>query len=577
MTLRYEKLSPGLLAAYSSFERSGVAGLREHAESLGVRAEEGTAKPARTIVFLHVDPDDALEGLDVEGCQVNRGQGRVRTAFLPMTSLEALSEDDRIHRIGPSRPYELRMDVAPGRVNVPDFADRTRLTGRDVVVGVIDSGLQTTHPAFAGRVLSLWDQTIDGPGVAEGRYGIELVGQQLSASRDTNGHGTHVAGIAAGGLDPYRGVAPEADLVIVKTSMENAHIADAVRYVFRMAAERGKPAVANLSLGAHWDAHDGTDDLSLVLEDESGPGRIVCAAAGNEGNDSIHARVNVANGESREIRFVLPVASPFGQTRIALNAWYSGLDRVEVSIVSPGGAATPFQLPNDHAGNPSRRYDLPQGVVVHVVAGGPDPQNGDRQVYVEVHAPGSASGGTWRLRVRGHSVRAGFVDVWAPGRNHATFIGPEAVDAMKIGSPGSASSAITVGSFTTRVDWTDELGRTQQVGLALDDVSDFSSEGPLRNGDEKPDLVAPGAMIVSARSADAPVPESSRVSTEWRVTAGTSMATPFVAGLVALLLEEDSSIDAAQARSRLLAACSIPGGSGFDPKWGRGVIDGSKL
>jgi subtilisin family serine protease len=124
-----------------------------------------------------------------------------------------------------------------------------------------------------------------GPGVAEGSYGLELSGASNESSKDTDGHGTHVAGIAAGAGAKYGGVAPKATLVIVKTDFQDAQIAEGIRYVFRVAGELGLPAVVNLSLGGHFDAHDGSDSLSQLINQESGPGRIVCCAAGNEGSD----------------------------------------------------------------------------------------------------------------------------------------------------------------------------------------------------------------------------------------------------------------------------------------------------
>jgi subtilisin family serine protease len=131
-------------------------------------------------------------------------------------------------------------------------------------------------------------------------------GNNLVASRDEHGHGTHVAGIAAGKSSKFPGIATKAKLVIVKTSFQDAHIADGIRYVFRVASELGQPAVVNPSLGGHFDAHDGTDSLSQVIDDECGSGRIVCCAAGNEGNDSIHARILLGAPATRRFRFFIP-------------------------------------------------------------------------------------------------------------------------------------------------------------------------------------------------------------------------------------------------------------------------------
>src|SRR5262249_43731515 len=198
------------------------------------------------------------------------------------------------------------------------------------------------HPAFTGRILRTWDQTLPtaGGGVAEGAYGVELTGAMIGTSRDTHGHGTHVAGIAAG-VDPtFGGVAPAASLLVVKTDFLDAHIAGGVRYIFRVAGERNRAAVVNLSLGGHSDAHDGTDSLSQIIDAESGPGRIVCCAAGNEGHDNIHAQDAVAAAGLSTVRFMVPM----GTVGVAeLNGWYTGSATLEVAVRSPGGFVTHLQ------------------------------------------------------------------------------------------------------------------------------------------------------------------------------------------------------------------------------------------
>lgn len=571
-----EKISPALLLALKDFQDERRVGLTPHMQTLGVFPALNSPKPPRTVVFIYCDEDARLDHLEQHGIIINQPRGRVRTAFLPMESLEILSDDPAIHRIKPSRYLNKFMDVAPGKVNLPQFRESSGLTGKGVVIGIVDTGIDPKHPAFAGRILRIWDQTLNGPGVAEGSYGLEVSGDTLVASRDTDGHGTHVAGIASAQDDTYGGVAPEAELVIVRTDLQDAHIADGVRYIFRVADELGRPAVVNLSLGGHADAHDGSDSLSQIINAESGPGRIVCCAAGNEGNDNIHGQKDVPRGSTRTMRFHVPD----GVVGIAwLNGWYPGESSFEISVRTPGKFVTPFQKVIAK-GNPVREYTLPDAKV-EIVTPGPDQANGDHNFFVQIGGGRTPiKGGIWQLRIRNTSKNDGRLDVWTlDDRSSVFFSGTSITDAVKIGSPGASSSAVTVASYTTKVKWTDVNGSEQEVGLELDDISDFSSEGPLRNGAQKPDVAAPGAMIVSALSADSETDPASRVSDKFVVLAGTSMASPFITGIVALLLERDPQLDPDKVKELLRKNSLIPGQEPgtFDNKWGFGLVNAAEL
>ncbi|MEH1891981.1 MAG: S8 family peptidase [Nostoc sp.] len=575
--MRHEKLSPGLLLAFQDYQNEGDQALVTHKRSLGITAHKSPIKPTKSVVFIYCDPDADLSYLSQYNIEVNQNSGSVRTAFLPIESLDVLSEEDVIQRIKPSRKLHLRMDTALVKVKLPEFKNHTGLTGKGVIIGIIDSGIDPKHPAFAGRILQIWDQTLPGPGVTEGGYGAELTVAQLTISQDTGGHGTHVAGIAAGADTTYGGVAPEAELVVVRSDLQDAHIADGVRYIFRVARELGRPAVVNLSLGGHADAHDGSDSLSKVIDAETGPGRIVCCAAGNEGNANIHGQATISSGRTRGMRFNVPL----NQVGIVwLNAWYSKDSELEVSVRSPNGFVTPFQkIITD--GNPAQDYQLPDARV-QLATPGPDQANGDHNFFVQIrgNGPSPVMGGVWQLRVRNTSSTDTRLNVWTLDDTSSVFFtGKSVKDAIKIGSPGAASSAITVAAYTTKATYTDIDNQVREMGLELDTISEFSSEGPLRNDRHKPDVAAPGAMIVSTLSADANFDRSSMINSKFVVQAGTSMATPLVSGLVALLLQRDSKLDPAAVKDLLRKNSAIPGkpAGTFDDKWGYGVINALNL
>jgi len=578
--VKQEKLSAGLLMALEDFSQEGDVGLTRHVRTLGVLPSIGTPKPPRTVVFIKCDEKATFDNLAEEGIYVNQKEGELRTAFLPVEALGTLSDNPQVERIMSSRFMKKRLDVATTNVHIPQFRANTNLNGQGVVIGIVDTGIDPNHPAFTGRILRIWDQTLSGPGVPEGSFGLEVTGANLTASRDTDGHGTHVAGIATGTDQRFGGIAPNADIVFVKTDFQDAHIADGVRYIFRVAKQLNRPAVINLSLGGHFDAHDGSDPLSQICTNQSGPGRIVCCAAGNEGNDNIHGQTSVNPNQTNTMRFRIPNNAIGGGI---LNGWYPGSASLEISVRSPGGFVTPLQ-PVFVTGQASRTFNLPDARV-RVTTPGPDPANGDHHFLVQVNAAvpnAPVTGGIWQLIVHNTSANKVPLDVWAidnEGGTEVTFTGTSMKDSMKIGSPGSSSAAVTVASFTTRKSWVDIDGNTETVGLKLNDISDFSSEGPLRNNARKPDVTAPGAMIISALSSDSIHDRADMIDNQHLVEAGTSMATPFVVGTIALLLQRNPQLDPAAVKNMLRAASAIPNkpANTFDPKWGFGLIDALRL
>jgi subtilisin family serine protease len=186
----------------------------------------------------------------------------------------------------------------------------------------------------------------------------------------------------------------------------------------------------------------------------------------------------------------------------------------------------------------------------------------------------------WQLRLRNTSAADTKLDVWALDDNCSViFTGKSVKDAVKIGSPGCASSAVTVAAYTTKAKYQDMDGQVQEMGLELNTISDFSSEGPLRNNGQKPDIAAPGAMIVSALSSYANSDRSMTINPQFVAMSGTSMAAPFVSGLIALLLQRNPHLNPHTIKDLLRKSSAIPGkpAGTFDPKWGYGLINTANL
>ena len=571
--MRYDKLSAGLLSVVEGMERKTGPRLDLRAGVLAFDGPRTIVIEPKLRVFLRCDPELPSDRWQMLGVTASHHGQRIRTASVPLSALSSLSEDDAITQIVAGQQLHPRLDLAGAATNLPEFVRRTELTGEGVVVGVVDTGIAGGHPAFVGRLSAVWDQTVAGPGVPEGAYGILRLGADTEDSTDTHGHGTHVASIAAGSDTNYPGVAPQANLVVVKTTFGNTEIADAVDYVFRVAGDR--PAVVNLSLGGHNNAHDGTDQLSELLDDLTGPGRIICAAAGNEGGDSIHAKVDLTNGgESNQLDVLVSRELP----AVFLNIWCGPQDALSITVQSPAGQVATADLPLPDPYNQS--VQLLDGEV-SFSAPPPIAPIVDRNVLIglfpSLQRP-QVQEGTWQLSFEGTSEQP--FHLWVLDRDEAARLAGSSVqEGYKVGSPGAAASIITVGAFTTRNEWVDASGAGQETGFGVSDLAPFSSPGPLRNGAHKPDLAAPGSMLIGARSPEAAFPDRLVIDPTHTAMQGTSMSTPFVSGLVALLLERDNELDPEDARAALIGACVLPAGegSGWSERWGAGAIDASTL
>jgi hypothetical protein len=210
--------------------------------------------------------------------------------------------------------------------------------GTGVVVGIVDSGFDLSHPMFRDRnhklrVDALLDQTLPQP--------REFTTAQLERGwagnsrpgADDNGHGTHVASIAAGSrFRRLEGVAPGARLILVKTNFLDTDIA--ASWIFSKAGNR--PCVINLSLGHHYGAHDGTDAEELLHTQLTGPGKVIVISAGNEREDDIHIGGRFHKDQSEDVVFDVQ-RQPDGSASAVLTLWHDRSDRFSISLITPAG------------------------------------------------------------------------------------------------------------------------------------------------------------------------------------------------------------------------------------------------
>jgi subtilisin family serine protease len=577
--VRYKKFSAPLLSLVHEYETDGISAAVFNSSPASITPlwiPSGGGAP-EAVIFIRCEEDAKI---DLPGVHVNSEKGKIRTAKVSLDALEMLSKQSNVHRLSGSAKLEPLNDLAAEKTKLNNFRfnNDPKLTGKDVIIGIIDSGIDSSHSCFTGRILSIWDQTIKGNGWGAKTYGQVFTDEKaLSGSVDDLGHGTHVAGIAAGNHEKFGGVAPEASLIIIKTDFNDAHIGDGIEYIFAEADRLKKPAVVNLSLGGHINAHDGTDSLSNLIDLHSRAGRIVVVAAGNEADDNIHAAVDIVPEQTIEVPVGISQASDDRLSPIVLfSGWYKADGNCEISVRAPNGKATPFQ-PVINKRKPTRHRRIGEMLIRLTTPPALASHNGDHGFYLKLQ--GKIQPGNWQILIHNAGTNDVRVDIWVgvPGNfRNAAFLGFIDND-MKIGSPGSAAEAITVGAYITKNEWIQLDGDIANGTEDIDNISPSSSPGPTRNGKHfKPDIVAPGEMIASARSKDSSpvVGDVLKSNADFVVKGGTSMACPFITGVCALLLQKDSSLTPTQIKDFLKANGHIPVPlpQEYHKKWGFGLI-----
>ena len=442
---------------------------------------------------------------------------------VPENLVEAVSDWPEVEYI--EKPKRLYFQVAQGKrascislVQVPPLS----LTGRGVLVAVIDSGIDYKHQEFlnpdgSSRILYLWDQMAVGTpptGYTMGReFTQEDLNQSLSEDRDavtadTSGHGTAVAAIAAGNS----GVAYESELIVVRLGQprtesfpRTTELMQAVNYVIEKAVEIGRPVAINLSFGNTYGSHAGNSLVETYLDDMSNFWKsVLVIGTGNEGNAAGHTEVILPMGRDTEVPFLIQSY----ETSLNIQIWKSYVDNILLELISPEGQRVGYFQP---VLGP-QRFTLGQTEIL-IYYGEPSPFSMYQEIFVDfIPKQNYLDSGQWRFRLIPERIADGRVNFWMPTHtilNSGTrFLYPSPEHTLTI--PSTALRAISVAAY-------DSIRNV---------YADFSGRGNNINGIGKPDLAAPGVGIRTA------APGNQYVTVD-----GTSFAAPFVTGSSALLMQ----------------------------------------
>lgn len=584
------------------------------------RLKQANARGQQVIsAFVHLDEGYGPDILAPYGVEVRTVVGSMLTAYIPLEELDEVAALDGVKYIEMGTPITPKLDEARKDTRADDMQAGTSLpegyTGKGVIVGVVDNGFDLGHPNFYTRdkselrIKRFWDQNASGTAPEDFGYGCEYATTEAILAKGyditSSTHATHVTGIAAGADNTNEkglyGVAPDAEIVLVAlntTEMyngDNTAVLDGIKYIFDYADSVEKPCVVNLSLGSYMGPRDGSSTFDTMADALQGPGRLLVGSAGNDGGTKFHA------GKSFEGNGADTLATFFdftyrGEQYGFVEIWCdAGMDITFVPIVYNASenriqkVYEPARFNATQCDNKTYNFTIDADNVWGglYVEGEINPINGKTHLVVNPDFYGLNEGfdrGFYLI-----SSDKGTVHMWSDGYmcSFSNFERPGFIDGNdqstmgEIG--GTGKRIISVGAYVTRDQYT-QMGIPTFSGEEQDDIASFSSSGPTPDGRMKPEVTAPGTYIISSLSSYYTGNKLKYSTVTWNdkkyefgFMQGTSMASPFVAGVMAAWLQAYPELTPELVREVLQKTARqddytgvIDGGSNL---WGYGKID----
>ena len=499
-------------------------------------------------------------------------------ASIPINKLEAVAMLKGVKQVGIARNARLLTDVAKGITNADKAWDGTNyglpqgFEGEGVVVGLIDDGIQFNHRAFLDdngntRVKAVYmpNASSANGGTKATIDGVQLMGYQyttpsqianLTCDDTGESHGTHTTGCAAGShVGAYAGMAPKADLILAGcgSSLTDNAIISSAKYIGWYAQQLGKPCVISISLGSDIGPHDGMSITSRAYTEVANTyGAVILLAAGNEADILGHAQKTLSS--SNDYMAVTNNVSGgwWGSATGSCDIWNSTSDQLQVKVIV-NGSQSDWMTSGTYSGV--------------TVQGAVDAYNNRYQLYIE----SSESSATYVIKGQAGNTINVYTDCY-----YSTLSGSSGSVSGYTITPGTYEGSMCDDMTSPKVISVGAQASRSSDGYGQGDVAYFSSYGVDCNGVNQPFITAPGHYVISSINGYDSYQSSTWQTTyngqtyKWGQMSGTSMATPCAAGVVALYLQADPTLDVDRVKDIIAETATAYPSSSTSPVLSRG-------
>ncbi len=575
-----------------------------------LRTEEKTTN-VETLIELNENTLLSPETLEKLGMKVINSIGNIYIINMPIENISRAAELEEIKSISISQKIRPLNDKARSATSVDEAHIGTELsqsfTGKDVVVGIVDLGMDYNHINFKDEN---GESRVKIAGIYDTRKKATLIYHTpeeiatLTTDYTGDSHGTHVAGIATGSYktNNFYGMAPESDIVLygLGTDLSNTNILNGIKTVFDYAKSVNKPAVVNMSLGTNIGSHDGSDSFNKALDELIKEGNILLVASGNEGSENLYLNKIFTSSSTSTPQLNTIINASGTSHECIIDTWsnksepigiqffiYNKMTRSEVVSSSVFYPSTGFYKEFSWKSSELSRYF--NGTIA--AFGQRSSSNNRYEMYSYI--VGNTTSSNYYIGIKLYGKQNTEVYNWVSG---ATFDNLNNLSYSK-GSPdgsyndlGCSKESITVGAYCSKTTYTTINGNSYYYsGAALGDIAYFSSYGTDFNGRNHPEITAPGFTLVSSVNnydystvttnrnylVNIVSPENDTRKYHWSNMSGTSMATPVATGTVALWLQANPRLTSEEIKSIMQATADndVFTQSGNPIKWGAGKLN----